>query len=401
MAIILPVGLTEKPKRLPAILTVLTVLMWLMALAQFVFLSRNEFAPAAKEHWFEMFGYDPSSPHWWKAFTSLLTHADFGHSIVNLAGLWLFGWFVEVTMGWQRFALLALIAHLLALKVQGSFWLWQGHDEHLQLVGSSAIVAFSMGAFCVRFRTVSIKWKLLRGWQWRSREFFTPLWWLVIVWFVWQIWMLAFQNADKPAIAHLTSFSIGVLVALLLGWHRIGLCERLQRKAELAESDERWFEAAEIWSQIAQQMSMNAFAWLAASHNFLRANEPSRAKEIMENALRHLVWDESALQRACQIASEPLTQNLPAETIFALAEQLERHRCYREALLLFKKVAEVPEFSKTPQALLKVVELHWRLGDEAKARQTLHHFWLRYGQTHWRQKAADLAAQIRWRGEQQ
>ncbi|MFN3422282.1 MAG: rhomboid family intramembrane serine protease, partial [Armatimonadota bacterium] len=325
---------------------------------------------------------------------------DFWHGIVNLLGLWLFGWFVEAESGWRRFLLLSLLAHLTALKVQTVFWVWQGHSEPVRLAGSSAVVAFSMGAFCVRFRDVKVKWRLLYGWRWRKGDFEIPLWWLIVPWLFGQIWALTFKIADKPTIAHLTSFAFGVFTALLLRWHHVALCERLQREADLAEKGGRWFEAAKIWSQISQRMPANPRFWLATSHNFLRMGEFSKAQEALGKALGNLIWDERALQRACQIATEPSIQNLPAETIFALAEQLERNRRYREALQLFKKVAEAREFSKAPQALLKVAELYWRLGDEGKARQALHLFWLRYSQTHWRREAADLAAQIRWRGEQ-
>ncbi len=400
MAIIFPFGLTEKPKRLPATVTVLTISIWLMALVQFVFLSRQDFAPAAREHWFELIGYDPTHLRWWNIFTCLLIHADFWHGIVNLLGLWLFGWFVEAELSWRRFSLFSLLAHLIALKAQTIFWVWQGHSEPVRLAGSSALVAFSMGAFCVRFQNIKVKWRLLYGWRWRKRDFEMPLWWLIFVWLLGQIWTLAFQIPDKPAVAHLTSFSFGLLVALLLSWHRILRCERLQREAESDEKEGQWLKAAEIWYQVAQRGPMNLHAWLAAFHNFLRAGEFSKAQEALGKALGNLIWDERALQRACQIATEPLIQNLPAETIFALAEQLERNRRYFEALQLFRKLSEIQEFSKAPQALLKVAELYWRLGDEGKARQALHLFWLRYSQTHWRQEAVDLAAQIRWRGEQ-
>jgi len=393
MAIILPTGLTEKPDRVTATVAALTVSVWLAALAQLVFLSRHDFAPAAKGLWFEVWGYDPSQPSLWKAFSSLLVHADFWHGIVNIAGLWLFGWFVESAMEWKRFSVLSLLAHLLALKAQSLFWLWRGQNEISHLVGSSAIVAFSMGAFCVRFSHVSVKWALFNGWRWRRREFLTPLWWLIVPWLFWQVRALFPPNSDDPAIAHLTSFSFGFVTAMALGWHRIALCERWRREAELAEKEGRWLDAAEIWTQIARRMPTPS-AWLAASHNFLMANEILKAQRALEKSLGQLVWDERALRRARQIASETLSRNLPAETVFALAEQLERHRCYREALELFKRVAEVIEFSKAPRALLKVVELHWRLGDEVKARQALHLFWLRYGQTHWGREAADLAAQI-------
>ena len=399
MVLIVPVGLSERPSRLPKGLIVLTIAFWLAALAQFAFLSRNDFAPAAKEQWFELFGYDPAKPHWWKAFTALLVHADFWHSIVNLAGLWLFGWFVEAEMSWQKFLVFGLIAHLIALKAQGMFWLWQGHPDLSQLVGSSAIVAFTMGTFCVRFRHIGLKWRAIYEWRWRSQEFNTPLWLLVAFWLVVQIWLLVSQKPEKPVIAHLTGFIVGVIVALGLGWHRAATRDQLKRRAEMAEQEGRWAEAASIWFQLAHHSQNTSTNWLAAAHNFLKAGESERAEEAIRKSLGHLVWDESALTKACKIVTEPKVQDLMPETLFSFAEQLERHRCYHEALTLFQKISEVAEFKGAPQALLKVAELHWRLGEEEKARQALHLFWLRYSQTPWRQKAAELVAQLTRRGE--
>lgn len=399
MMLIVPVGLSERPKHFPKGLTALTVAVWLAALAQFVFLSRNDFAPAAKEQWFELFGYDPAKPHWWKAFTALLVHADFWHSIVNLAGLWLFGWFVEAELGWQKFLALGLVAHLIALKAQGAFWLWQGLLDPSRLVGSSAIVAFVMGTFCLRFRHIGLRWRAIYGWRWRTQEFSTPLWLLIALWLVAQIWSLVSQNPEKPVVAHLTSFAVGAIVAFGLGWHRLAICDQLKRQAEVAEREGRWEEAASIWCQLALRSQNPSDDWLAAAHNFLKAGKREKAEEAICKSLGHLFWSESALNRACQIAAELKVQDLSPEILLSLAEQLERQRRYFEALTLFQKVAEVAEFKGAPQALLKVAELSWRLGEEGKSRQALHLFWLRYSQTPWRQKAAELAAQLRWRGE--
>ena len=399
MMLIVPVGLSERPKRLPKGLTALTIAVWLAVLAQFVFLSRNDFAPAAKEQWFEFFGYDPAKPHWWKVFTALLVHADFGHLTLNLAGLWLFGWFVEAEMGWHKFLAFGLIAHWIALKAQEAFWLWQGHSNPSQLVGSSAMVAFAMGTFCLRFWHIGLKWRAIYGWRWRTQEFSTPLWSLIALWLIAQIWLLVSPHPEKPVIAHLTSFAVGVIVAFGLDWHRVAACDRWKRQAEMAEREGRWEEAASIWCQLALCFQNPSAYWLAAAHNFLKAGNREKAEEAICKALEHLFWNESALDRACRIVAEPKVQSLSPEILFSLAEQLERHRCYHEALTLFQKVAEVAEFKGAPQALLKVAELHFRLGEEERARQALHLFWLRYSQTPWRQRAAELAAQLRWRGE--
>ncbi|MCS7191514.1 MAG: rhomboid family intramembrane serine protease [Armatimonadetes bacterium] len=398
MILIFPVGLTERPKRLPLTIVSFTLAVATMFLAQFVFLSRQEFAPTAKEIWFEMFGYDPEKPNWWSAFTGLLVHANFSHFAVNLLGLWLFGWFVELEMGWKRFLAFASLAHFVALKAQTWFWLWQGQFEPPILVGSSAIVAFCAGAFCIRFRNVGVKWLMFYGRHWRKREFTTPVWWLAAFWLAGQFALLSY-GADKTAIAHIASFAIGILTAFGFNWHNQAKLEQLERKAMKAESERHWLEAAEFWSQLAKLKTKEIFAFLAAARNFLAGGNLAMAERNFQEAIKHFLWDEKAIQEACKIALMDEVQNLSAEIVFTLAEQLERHRCYREALRLFQLSSEALDFPKSPQALLKAAELFWRLGYEDKASQCLHLFWLKYSQTHWRQEASSLAAQFRKRGE--
>lgn len=399
MVLLLPTGLTEHPNRLPKTVVVLTFTIWLAALAQFIFLCRNDFDPAARQRWFEIFGFNLHQPWFWGFLTSMLVHTDLGHMVFNTLGLWLFGWFVEKEMGWQKFSVLGFAAHILALTAQTKFWAWQGHSESSFLVGSSALVAFLAGTFCLRFRDVGVKWRVVFGWRWRKLEFITPLWWLAAFWFISQTFSLASQQFEKPTIAHLTSFFFGVTVALSLKWHWLALRDRMQRKAELSEKLGRWSEAAEVWVKIAQKFQDKPFFWLSATHCFLQAGEVCSAKKVLQKALSHPIWDESSLQKACQIAKDPAALILQPENLFSLAEQLERYRCYPEALQLFHQVSTVAEFNRAPQALLKVAELHWRLGNEVKAMQALHNFWLRYGRSAWSQEADKLAAQIRWRGE--
>ena len=301
MMLIVPIGLSERPKHLPKGLIALTVAVWLAALAQFAFLSRNDFAPAAKEQWFELFGYDPAKPHWWKAFTALLVHADFWHSIVNLVGLWLFGWFVEAEMNWQKFLVFGLIAHLTALKAQGAFWLWQGYPDPSWLVGSSAMVAFTMGTFCIRFRHIGLRWRAIYGWCWKTQDFSTPLWLLVALWLIAQILLLVSRHPEKPVIAHLTSFAVGVIIAFGLGWHQVAICDRLKRQAEVAEREGKWEEAAFIWCQLALCSQNPSAYWLAAAHNFLKAGKQEKAEEAICKSLEHLFWNESALDRALSL----------------------------------------------------------------------------------------------------
>lgn len=401
MVLVVPSGLTERPKNLPFAILALTVAISVMELVRFVFLSRHEFSVGAKEFWFETFGYDPVKAVWWSAFTSLLVHADFLHAAVNLFGLWLFGWFVELGMGWKRFVFFAYIAHLTALKAQTEFWLWQSQNEPPILVGSSALVAFCSGAFCIRFREIGMKWRMFLGWRWQERKFAFPIWWLAAFWFAIQLAYLALNSAEKPALAHILSFALGASTALLLGWHWQGKSEGLRQEAKKAEGEKRWLKAAELWSQVAQLNPNEFSAKLAAARNFLVSGDLQTAEKFLRETVERFVWDEKTIQEASKLASMEEAKILPAELAFSLAEQLERHKRYSEAIGLFQIACEVPNFSKAPQALLKTAELFWKLGAEDRARQTLHLFWLRYGQTHWGHQASSLVAQFRQRGEQQ
>ncbi len=401
MVLVFPAGFTDRPKRLPLTIFALIIAIAASGLTWLVLLSRHEFSPTTKQLWFETLGYDPAKATWWSAFTSLLIHADFFHAFVNLFGLWLFGWFVEMAMGWRYFVVFALLAHLLALKVQTLFWAWKGQSDPPILVGSSALVAFCAGAFCVRFRDVKVKWQMLRGWQWGKNEITTPIWWLAAFWLACQFALLALHSADKPAVAHISSFLFGVTTAFGLGWHKQAKLDQLKRMAKQAERENRWLEAANFWLQVSQLNSNDVAALLSAVRNFLLGKDWKMAEQTLWKAIERFVWDEMAVQEASQIALSDGAKNLSPEIAFSLAEQLERYRQYNEALALFQIASQKPNFAKAPQALLKATELFWRLGAEDKARQTLHLFWLKYGQTHWRHEASTLAVQFRQRGEKQ
>ncbi len=249
-----------------------------------------------------------------------------------------------------------------------------------------------MGVVWVRFPDAALGCLIYRGWRWQTRKVLLPLRWLIGAWVVWQVGVALNQlwtHQVTAAWAHLTGFGFGYGLALAKGW---------REQAEAAERKGQWQIAAEHWQRIAEESQMEEDApasWLAASDAFLRANETERAGKALERALTKLHWSDEALERARRLTALLTSAALPPSLLFDLATQLERFRCFGEALALFHSVGKVAEFKQAPQALLKVIELHWRLGDEEQARRHLHRFWAQYSQSLWRHDAQQLATQIR------
>lgn len=403
MVLVLPVGLTRKPKGRPIVTTTLAIAIGLMAVAQFIYLSRHHFSEAAINRWFATFGFVPANPNFLTILTAPLVHDSVWHLLVNFVGLWLFVRLVESEWKVASFILLSILVQFGAFAVQGfALSLLAPTERAAPLVGISALIAFAMGVVWVRLPDASVRCRVYRGWQWKTYEILLPLRWLIGAWAVWQVGIALHQlwthRVTTAAWAHLTGFGIGWGLALVNGWAYLAQRERWQRQAETAERQGQWQISAELWQRIAAESRMDEDAptpWLAAAYAFLQADEPERAKEALEQALKTLHWSDEALERARRLTILPALTSLPPSLLFDLATQLERFRCFEEALMLFHLLSRMAEFQQAPQALLKVIELHWRLGDEEQARQNLHRFWAHYSQSRWRHDAQQLASQIR------
>ncbi len=401
---VVPVRVEPRPNGRPIAAGLLSVATAIVLGAQWVYSHRYAFVGDVLAHRFSVLGYDPTQPLRFASLASVLAHVNGWHWLGNLLGLWLFGWWVEGELRWWRFLLLALGAHWLGVSAQAVSWQWlSGISETPLLVGMSTIVAFAMAGFCVRFPHVKVHCVQLRGWRWRSLPLSFPLRVLVWLWLGWQVLLLAHQLAglgtESPVVAHLTTFLFGISAAYALGWHRLAYCDRWRQQAIAAEQEERWSEAARCWQRVAEQQPENPSGWVNAALAWLKAGEIAAVQQALHKALAFGGWDEETVERACQFVEMDAVAKLAPETLFALAEQLERHRRFAAALSLFQKVVGVAEFKRAPQALLKVAELYWRLGEETRALHALHRFWFTYAQTPWRQEAVELMTQWRQRGD--
>ncbi len=388
------------PKGRPVAVCLLTALTAAGLVAQWVYGSRHEFSEEAMAQWFNWFSYDPHRPTVSGLFASLLVHLDGWHWLSNLLGLWLFGWWVEAEGKWWRFLLLGLGVHWLSLQALPLFARWLPVDATQPLVGLSTLTAFAMGLYWVRFRHSLATFEWARG---KVFSFAVPLRWLIGLWLIVQggvfVHQLQHASIEGAVAAHWVSFLMGGCCAFALGWHAHAKRDFWQQQAFFAEQRGDWNTAALLWQRFAQQNPNDPKGWLSVAFALLQQGNPSAAGQALRQALTFWCWDDESVERACQLAMLPSLHRCDPDLLMALAEQLERHRCYWVALSLFQQAAEVTEFKRAPQALLKVVELHWRLGDEVRAMQALHRFWLAYGQTPWRQGAESLLTQLRQRGE--
>ncbi len=396
----LVVRIVPHPKGRPVAVCLLTALTTAGLVAQWVYGSRHEFSEEAMAQWFEWFSYDPYRPTVSGLFASLLVHLDGWHWLGNLLGLWLFGWWVEAEgKGW-RFLLAGLGVHWLSLQALPFLAQWLPVDATQPLAGLSTLTAFAMGLYWVRFRhcLMVFEWTREKGFP-----FAVPLRWLIGFWLVVQGGVLAYQlwhvSIEGAVVAHWLSFLMGSCCAFALGWHSRAKGDLWQQQAFFAEQRGDWHNAALLWQRFARQNPNDPKGWLSTAFALLQQGNLPAAEQALRQALSVWFWDDESVERACQLAMLPSLRQCDPELWMALAEQLERHRCYWLALLLFQQAAEVTEFKRAPQALLKVVELHWRLGNEVRAMQALHRFWLAYAQTPWRQGAENLLTQLRQRGE--
>lgn len=104
------------------------------------------------------FGFRLSSSAWYTWFTSLFIHGSWSHLIFNLYFLWIFGSFLEDTIGRLRYCglyffggLVSALTHLLVFKLVSPQW------TKVPLIGASGAIAALMGLFALRFLYHKIK----------------------------------------------------------------------------------------------------------------------------------------------------------------------------------------------------------------------------------------------------
>jgi membrane associated rhomboid family serine protease len=149
------------------------------------------------------------------AFTSLFVHASWGHVLVNMLFLWIFGNNVEDALGHVRFLVFYVLGGLAAASSQAAVTLAFGAagEDVLPNVGASGAVAAVLGAYVVLYPRA-----LVLTWVFPIFFFPIPAVFFIGIWFVFQLLagtasMTAPESGGGVAyFAHIGGFLFGALL---------------------------------------------------------------------------------------------------------------------------------------------------------------------------------------------
>ncbi|MCU0795388.1 MAG: rhomboid family intramembrane serine protease [Akkermansiaceae bacterium] len=152
-------------------------------------------------------------------FGHVLLHADFGHLLGNMIFLWVFGNAICANIGNAKFLGLFVILTAVAASVHN---LLDGSPA----IGASGAINGIVGVVLAMYplNRVSLFWFfLIRGGTFQIRAF-----WIILAWFVFDVWGALSGGGNVAYWAHLGGFLGGLgigLLALRSGWIRMTDCD--------------------------------------------------------------------------------------------------------------------------------------------------------------------------------
>lgn len=153
------------------------------------------------------FGFNPASPGWQTAFTSLFLHANAFHLLGNMLFLAAVGSAVEVSTGVVRYLAVYFISGLAGVLLHYAFT--QHMSQPAVVIGASGSVAGCVGYFALRYRTVKIEF---------LPKLSLPVYAVTLVWLAFQgIGAVVNLGADGGTAfwSHLGGFGFGVVLSLV------------------------------------------------------------------------------------------------------------------------------------------------------------------------------------------
>lgn len=285
----------------------------------------------------------------WTAFTSLFAHVNIVHLLGNLVFLAAVGPIVEFAKGPLRFALVYFVSGLVGLA---GFWLFASATGSAQsVVGASAAIAGCVAFCAVRFGRTKVPVFV---------NLAIPVAVLVALWVVLQAVGAIVRVGDVLAAdtgywPHLAGFLAGLVLAALLG----------------ANTDAK----QEFGHAVLDRMNDRGPAAALAAADLHLKNHPEDPKALQQKAEAEIALAETdaaarTLQNLYSILDEPARipvlqtladiarlQVLPVTTRLRTAETIADQNP-RLAEKLYRSVAEDPQESRRPEALLALVELN-------------------------------------------
>ena len=221
----IPIKDTQPSYSTPAVTIFLIVVNVLVFLNQFWLglvdsYSLNEFIA--------QYSLRPADFHIENVFTSMFLHASWMHLGGNMLFLWVFGDNVEDILGHGKYLLFYLLCGATAAMSQ----VLMDPSSRIPMVGASGAIAGVMGAYLVKVphaRVVLLTWFIL------IFTFDVPAWFMLVYWFVMQVFggfgSLAdtTQQGGTAFFAHVGGFVAGIVLI-----HLMGTRERYWRRRDLS-----------------------------------------------------------------------------------------------------------------------------------------------------------------------
>lgn len=197
--------ITQKPNPLSLSITLLGILI-ITGVTQFYWMDPwgwSEFMPAVKRKIFE-------GGEWWRIFSSVLIHADFGHLLSNLYMLGILSYFVYGYFGFKSYPIYTFLGAALVNLIS-----IQSYPVDTRLLGASGLVyllgGFWLSLYLMIQRQYSITKRLVR-------VFGMAL-------------MVFFPTTFEPTTSYRTHF-IGIVVGAVMGFVYFGIYKKEIRSHE-------------------------------------------------------------------------------------------------------------------------------------------------------------------------
>jgi membrane associated rhomboid family serine protease len=194
------------------------VTVFLIAVNILVFLFEASLDPYTLNAFIEHYGLVPANFHVTSILTSMFTHGGWLHVLGNMWFLWIFGDNIEDILGHEKFLLFYLLCGVVAAMTQIFF----SPDSRVPMVGASGAIAGVMGAYAVKFpraRIVTLVFIVFF-----ITTFDVPAWFMLIYWFVIQLFSgvgnigyTAVSQGGTAFFAHVGGFIAGIALVHLMG----------------------------------------------------------------------------------------------------------------------------------------------------------------------------------------
>jgi len=347
----------------------------------------------------QVYGLIPSHLRIGKMITSCFLHAGWGHVLVNMVMLFIFGRDVERAMGKIEYAMFYIGACLASSILHTAVVLAAMPAPYADqpVVGASGAVAGVVAIYAVRYHR-------------KVFDFFgaaIPALVVILAWLVMQMALavIGLYRNDFLGLglkqvsywSHLGGFTFGLVTARISNMALQGEREHLIAEAKRYYDAGSTLEATHRYEALIKCDPDNAFAHaeLGRLWAILEEEDQSLPSYMMAIELYILQGREGeALACADEMKRFWPSATIPTQTRFRFASFLEESGRTERAITAFRKLAEDSADSvEAEMALLKVgqLQLSYRK-DAAAAKSTLEGFLARYPRSEWRRFAEETLA---------